>query len=403
VFGSWSGKLVGDNGGALFEYVSQLPRGPRCVWISADPRIVRHLRAKGLSAELRSSLAGWRICAKAGVYLYDGLTRDINHWVSRGATKVLLRHGVGIKRIERSINNPTHKLFKLFHGNWLQRARWAFLIPWHLSKPDWALATSPEHAKQAVQFFGIDEDQVWVTGFPRYDKMMLGKRAMDGPGAAVVAEMERSDRPTFLFMPTFRDHSSPVGSLWERLHEQAARADVQLFVKLHFVDSQRGALPSPEERSSWPRISWVDPEAEPTDLYGGATGLITDYSSVAFDMMLLGKPVIYFIPDLASYVEEDRSLLYPIDEVTPGPKCRSFDELGDALIAASTSGMGPWAADYELVKRRFHTYTDGKACLRVYETLTKQLGLRFAASENGQVTGGPITKSDDRRQIEVVE
>ena len=81
VFGSWSGKLAGDNAGALFEYVSGLPYGPRCIWVSADQDIVNELQARGFAAELRSSVAGWRACSRAGVYVYDGLTRDVNHWV----------------------------------------------------------------------------------------------------------------------------------------------------------------------------------------------------------------------------------------------------------------------------------------------------------------------------------
>lgn len=378
VFGSWSGKLAGDNAGALFEYVSGLPNGPRCVWISADQDIVRELHTRGFAAELRASLAGWRTCARAGVYIYDGLTRDVNHWVSRGAKKLLLRHGVGFKRIERAINNPNHKLFKLFHGKWWERSIWALLIPWHLSKPDWCLATSPEHAAQAVQFFGIDRSQVWVTGFPRHDKMLQGGPPTGAAANAALA-MERSVHPTYLYMPTFRDHSRFGNVMWESLEHQAERAGVDIFVKLHFVDFQRGALPSLEARQAWPRISWVHPDSEPTDLYGSATGLITDYSSVAFDMMLLDKPIIYFIPDLSSFVE-DRSLLYPIDEVTPGPKCHSFDELGDALIATSESGIGSWSTQYENVRQRFHTFTDGRSSGRVYQALIEQMSTGFAFS-----------------------
>jgi CDP-glycerol glycerophosphotransferase len=29
--------------------------------------------------------------------------------------------------------------------------------------------------------------------------------------------------------------------------------------------------------------------------------LITEYSSVAFDFMLLDRPILYFVPDLADY------------------------------------------------------------------------------------------------------
>jgi CDP-glycerol glycerophosphotransferase (TagB/SpsB family) len=395
VFGSWSGKLAGDNAGAFYRYVAGLPQGPRCVWISSDRKIVRDLRSSGFPARSRSSLAGWIACARAGVYLYDGLTSDINHWLSRGSMKVLLRHGVGMKGIERAIDTRSHHLFKLFHGKWWQRAVWAFLIPWHLPKPHWCLATSPEHAWQATRFFGIEPAQVWVTGFPRHDKMLQGGQPA-GVAKTAADAMRRSARPTFLYMPTFRDQSRFGTQLWDLLNAEARRVNVELFVKLHFVDSRRGAMPSSEDRREWERITWVDPDAEPTDLYGSATGLITDYSSVAFDMMLLRKPIIYFIPDLTSFLEE-RSLLYPIDEVTPGPKCRSFAELGDALVAASESGIGPWRDEYEKVLERFHTYTDGESSGRVYRQLVEHIGLGLGPMGEAP-TPRPISKDESQQQ-----
>ena len=178
-------------------------------------------------------------------------------------------------------------------------------------------------------------------------------------GAATNAAqaMERSVHPTYLYMPTFHDHSRFGNVLWEALEHQAEHSPAWTSSSSFTSSiSREGQCRPGRIRKAWPRISWVDPDSEPTDLYGSATGLITDYSSVAFDMMLLDKPIIYFIPDLSSFME-DRSLLYPINEVTPGPKCHSFEELGDALIATSESGIGSWLGDYEKVRRRFHTYT----------------------------------------------
>jgi len=40
-----------------------------------------------------------------------------------GAARVLLRHGVGMKRIDRGIDVPSHRMYKLFHGRWWQGKR----------------------------------------------------------------------------------------------------------------------------------------------------------------------------------------------------------------------------------------------------------------------------------------
>ncbi len=55
--------------------------------------------------------AGIWTCLTGGIFVFDGLTRDVNHWLSRGAKRILLRHGVGIKVLERGIKTPKPVIF----------------------------------------------------------------------------------------------------------------------------------------------------------------------------------------------------------------------------------------------------------------------------------------------------
>ena len=118
VFGSWSGMRFADNTAALFEYAAAKTQdGIKVTWVSRDRRIVKSLRERNLDAYTTFSPAGIWACLTGGVFVFDGLTRDVNHWLSRGAKRVLLRHGVGIKVIERAIKTPGHRLYQLFHGS----------------------------------------------------------------------------------------------------------------------------------------------------------------------------------------------------------------------------------------------------------------------------------------------
>jgi len=173
VFGSWSGKRYADNAAALFEYVAAREEGAvKPVWISSDSRIIRSLRDNGYTAHHPWSPKGIYICLTAGSYIFDGLTKDINHWLSRGAKKILLRHGIGIKKVERAIEHSEHRLFKLFHGSLMQRFIWGYLLPWHLVRPDLMIATSPDHDRQGRLYYGIGADSVVITGFPRNDRLL---------------------------------------------------------------------------------------------------------------------------------------------------------------------------------------------------------------------------------------
>ena len=371
VFGSWSGKRFGDNSGALFETVASAdPPAPRITWISARRGIVRDLRAGGHDARLQWTPSGLWACLRAGVYVFDGYTKDVNHWLSKGATRVLLRHGVGMKRIDRGIDVPSHRLYKLFRGRWWQRIFWRIVLPWHAVRPDVVLATSEEHATQAVEYFGVPRDRVAITGFPRHDVLFARTNGV-GSIPPVVQSIRAESAPTLLYMPTFRDGFARSNFDYAGLDKAATTAGVVVYVKLHFVDAERGTDDN-DGQAQRLSIRLIDPAVDPTTLYPEVDGLITDFSSAAFDFMLLQKPIIYFIPDYDRFLSL-RSLYYPFDDVTPGPKCRTLEELATAMATTTRVGIGEHEAHYQRLLDRFYTHRDGGSSERAYTAIRERL------------------------------
>ena len=60
--------------------------------------------------------------------------------------------------------------------------------------------------------------------------------------------------------------------------------------------------------------------------------MITDYSSCYIDYLLLDRPMVFFNYDMEHYLENDRTLYFEYDSVTPGPKCKTRDELTEILV-----------------------------------------------------------------------
>jgi CDP-glycerol glycerophosphotransferase (TagB/SpsB family) len=58
--------------------------------------------------------------------------------------------------------------------------------------------------------------------------------------------------------------------------------------------------------------------------------LVTDYSSVAFDFLLLDRPIVYFLPDHDRYVSR-RNLYFTLEEMTAGPVATTPAELYEVL------------------------------------------------------------------------
>lgn len=105
------------------------------------------------------------------------------------------------------------------------------------------------------------------------------------------------------------------------------------------------------------------------DLYeilNGCDILITDYSSIYFDYLLLDRPIIFVPVDLSEYKENRGFLLEPYDDWTPGPKCLSQVELENEIISCLSD------ATYYQDKRKdilnkVHEYKDGFSTKRTWE------------------------------------
>ncbi len=59
--------------------------------------------------------------------------------------------------------------------------------------------------------------------------------------------------------------------------------------------------------------------------------LITDYSSIAFEFAIMEKPIVFFAYDLEDYIDK-RGMYYDYDEITPGPVCKTNEEMVDYIL-----------------------------------------------------------------------
>ena len=72
----------------------------RAVWISHNKEIVSFLQSNGYEAYYYHSLKGIWMALRAGVYLFDNYSKDINFWQSGRALKVNMWHGIPLKKIQ---------------------------------------------------------------------------------------------------------------------------------------------------------------------------------------------------------------------------------------------------------------------------------------------------------------
>ena len=82
-------------------------------------------------------------------------------------------------------------------------------------------------------------------------------------------------------------------------------------------------------------IFFVRPDSDADPLLPLTDILVTDYSGIYFEFLLLDRPVVFFAFDYEKYVSQDRELYFPYGEVTPGPKAKNLRELMGYLAEVS--------------------------------------------------------------------
>ena len=67
--------------------------------------------------------------------------------------------------------------------------------------------------------------------------------------------------------------------------------------------------------------------SDPYPLLSRASILITDYSSIFSDFLLLDKPIIFSNFDHQGFINDERALYWDYDEMTPGAKVSDWNSL----------------------------------------------------------------------------
>lgn len=196
-----------------------------------------------------------------------------------------------------------------------------------------AIVSAAANVPYYAEAFGIPEARVIPTGIPRMDRYFDPAQAAAGRLAAIEAFPQVVDRFTILFAPTFRG-MGPRDAWYDprwidlpALHALATERDAVVILKMHPFVREPIDIPAPY------RDRLIDGSGHPTDvndLLFAVDLLITDYSSIVFEFSTLGRPMLFYAPDLDGYTAE-RDFYIPFAEFVPGRIVRTFDALLDAI------------------------------------------------------------------------
>lgn len=235
----------------------------------------------------------------------------------------------------------------------------------------WLLSPSEYLKPVFSKWFSFPEKSIYVGGYPRCDILFEDSSPYD------FGEYKK----LIIWVPTFRksirgmkDSSVndaeiiPVltADKFAEFNEFLQQQGIKVVVKLH--PEQNLTNYNLVDMDHFLLLSHVEFTKKKMDLYSlmkQCDAMITDYSSVYFDYMLLDRPIGFTVDDIAEYGKNRGFALDP-DKFMPGEKIETFDELKQFILNIA-EGKDLCAAERTEINKLINQYPEGGYCQKILD------------------------------------
>ena len=379
IFGAWFGDSYSDNSKYLFDHANRYHPNIRAVWLTKNKAAYDLVKKHGDEVHFVNSFRGFLLRVVSGVWVTSAGIFDFNsfHTWPIGRVKIVeLLHGTPLKSY--GYDDPDYVDFS--KGSNLARLH-ALPLNKLVGLDDLYIAASDEVRYKWSTAFRIPLEMIKITGYPRTDVLFAPERPKV-PITDLLSDLKRNSTLA-IYLPTHRQGGETSISFLlndlNAINSRLAELHTILLVKVHRFHLKE--LGMSDGRLS--NVIFVKDDDIDQDIYTilpETDLLITDYSSVYFDYLLLNKPIIFAPFDIDEYTS-DRPLYYDYYDVTPGPKARNWDEVADYIEKIIREG-DEWGEQRQEVDIIFNAYHDGNSSQRVYEAIAADLGLPPSISIN---------------------
>ena len=242
-----------------------------------------------------------------------------------------------------------------------------------LQKYTYMVGSSPLEQMIHAAGFNIDMNNVWVSGLPRNDYLLQDISL--NPELLVANPI--LDRKIILYAPTWREeghktHFFPFEDFdAKKLSTFLEKEDAYILVRGHKEDIKRNTVEKTHDFFAIDRVIKADQDrfADVYQLLPYVDVLVSDYSSIWIDYLLLDRPIVYLPYDLEEY-NEYKGFFIDFEENTPGTKPSSQKEFITHLqrYFDKPQTHAKWR---NKIRDLYHTYQDAHSCERVFQEIRK--------------------------------
>lgn len=223
--------------------------------------------------------------------------------------------------------------------------------------------------------FRIDIDKFTSTGMPRND-FLVNREAKKL--ISQIIKRETKNKRIVYYVPTFRRRIDK--QLREGIEVISQTLDLEMIDKYmedsnsYFIVKKHPVEGDSFIENRFRNVFFLTDDVlrkmdiDFYEILGESDLLITDYSSIYFDYLLLNKPIIFWTKDQEMYEEKRGFLFEHTDSMMPGPNVKTIDELIDAL-KKFTHDSNWYSTERINLKKLVHAYDDFNSSERVWNTL----------------------------------
>ena len=333
LIGGWFGERFADNSKAIYLYLLKNKEqfGLKDVrYVVKNEFIYNELKTSKYPVMRTYSFASFYYHLKAGIHIVDEGYKDLLSPCSINAKRINLWHGFGIKA-KSNIENviPLHNRIEfnrklVIWGQW----NWCYV-----------LCLSKVHFLQLQDLFDLPDENLFYGIYPRHYYMLREKNKFLFKEEEYVIKLlenfKRNGKKIVCYMPTLREHQEANNAILDfiiDMKQMAEGNDFVLVTKIHSATSAFADLDKIQTGNGGNnRFINLPSEVDVYNFLDKVDVLISDYSSVITDFLLLGRPIIFFPFDYKSFNSEERILYLPYEDYAVGDIVNSINELCSSI------------------------------------------------------------------------
>jgi CDP-glycerol glycerophosphotransferase (TagB/SpsB family) len=345
-FGAWEGLSFTDNSKYLYLYIYKNQKCNKISWICKNRQLFNFLNDQGVPALWAGSIKAywWQLRSKYIV-------------VTHGAIDVL-----GLPIIRSNFIYLDHVICPIKEMGSNNRKKFSNLKDFILKLltcydrqvPHWSIASSEFTANLQSKALGITSDKQIISLPPRVDK---------------IRPIQGISKKKFLYVvPTYRASSNFnffANLNFDNFNKVLKKIDMNMVVRLHPFDAikYQDTIKLMKNYSNF----MIDHSDDILEVLPSAEILITDYSSIFADFLLLNKEIVFAKFDHENYIKYEHRLACSYDDL-PGTIVNDWTEIEFYLMR----GFDTSNKRSKYTKMIFNSSDFQGACKAVYEKILEK-------------------------------